>query len=176
MIKLIVCSLAMALALVFFSASVLAEGSAYQIELIIFSQAMPNTELLGQAAQPIHWPSGLTELSAYKKPENTSLDDSYAALSKDPVYQPTLHIAWIQPVGDDGLSVPVHIQDGNGMLNGYVQIQQDQGLHIMVDVEFSSHIGESVNYRLNEKQPIKFNEIYYLDHPKFGVVVKINPL
>ena len=168
MIKVIVCSLA------FFSAAVFAEGSVYQIELILFSQSMPNTEVFNQSAQTIHWPSGLTELSAYKKPENTSLDASYAALSKDPTYQPIMSIAWIQPV--EGQGVPVHIQSSDGKLNGYVQMQQDQGLQMMVDLELRSNPGNDSSahvYRLNEIRPIKLNEVYYLDHPKFGGIVKI---
>lgn len=178
MIKIIVCSLAAMLGL--FSSPLLAEAGAYQIELIIFSQAMPNTEVFEQTAQPTHWPSGLTELSTYKKPDATTLDDSYAALSKDSTYQPILHVAWIQPVGDGGISAPVHIQSTDGKLTGYVQLQHEQGLQMMVDLELTSNsgdnFGKAVIYRLNEKRAIKLNEVYYLDHPKFGVVAKISPL
>lgn len=177
-IKLIACSVAVMLGL--FSGAVLAESNACQIELIIFSQTMPNTEDFDQAAQSINWPSGLIELSAYQKPENTSLDDSYAALAKDSAYQPIMHVAWIQPVGNGGLSAPVHIQGGDGKLNGYLQMQQGQGLQVIVDLELGSNGGDRSGkptvYRLNEKRPVKFNEVYYLDHPKFGVVVKISPL
>ncbi|TAN68084.1 MAG: hypothetical protein EPN17_09555 [Methylobacter sp.] len=178
MLKIMLCSFTAML--VFFSASVLAESSAYQIELILFSQAMPNTEVFDQAVQPIHWPSGLIELSAYAKQEHTSLDDSYAALAKDSTYQPIMHVAWIQPVGEGGLSAPVHIQGVDGKLNGYLQVQQGQGLQLTVDLELNSTPGDGtgkpVVYRLNEKRPMKFNEIYYLDHPKLGAIVKISPL
>lgn len=176
--KIMACSFAAML--VFFSAFVWAEGSAYQIELILFSQDMPNTEVFDQAMQPTHWPSGLIELSAYTKPENTSLDDSYAALAKDSAYRPIMHVAWIQPIGEGGLSAPVHIQGADGKLNGYLQVQQGQGLQLTVDLELNSNLadglGKPVVYRLNEKRPMKFNEVYYLDHPKLGAIVKINPL
>ncbi len=179
MIKILVCSLAAMLG--FFSSPLLAESGAYQIELIVFSQTMPNTEELGQVTQPTQWPSDLTELSAYKKPDATTLDDSYTALSKDPAYKPILHVAWIQPVvGEGGLSAPVHIQGAEGKLNGYVQIQQGQGLQMMVDLELTANSGDGsgqkIAYRLNEKRPIKLNEVYYLDHPKFGVIAKISSL
>ncbi len=154
------------------SSPVLAEAGTYQIELIVFSQAMPNTETFEQAVQPTHWPSDLTELSAYKKPDAATLDDSYAALSKDPTYQPIMHVAWIQPDG----SGPVHIQSEDGRLNGYLRMQHDQGLQMMLDLEFTSNSSDGITYRLNEKRPVKLNEVYYLDHPKFGAVVKISPL
>lgn len=172
MLKIMVYSLAAML----FCSPVLAENGAYQIELIVFLQAMPNTEVFEQTASQIKWPSGLTELSAYKKPDSTELDDSYAALSKDSTYRPILHIAWIQPTGNG----PVRIQGADGKLNGYFQMQQDQGLQITVDLELTSNqnddSGNAIIYRLNEKRPIKFNEVYYLDHPKFGVIAKISPL
>lgn len=162
----------------FFSTPLLAESGAYQIELIIFSQAMPTTEVFDQSTQPTQLPPDLTELAAYKKPDATTLDDSYKALSKDPAYKPILHVAWIQPtVGEGGLSAPVHIQGAEGKLNGYVQMQQGQGLQMMVDLELTANsAGKTLIYRLNEKRPIKLNEVYYLDHPKFGVVAKISPL
>lgn len=178
MMKIIAYSLAAMLGL--FNSPLLAEGSEYQIELIVFSQKMHNTEVFDQTSRSIHWPSDLTELSAYRQPENTTLDDSYAALSKDSAYRPILSAAWVQPVAAVGLSAAVHIQSSDGNLNGYVRMQQDQGLQMVVDLELGSDLGDDsgneVVYRLNEKRPIKPGETYYLDHPKFGVVAKVSPL
>ncbi len=178
MLKIMIYTLAAILGI--FSPPVFAEGGAYQIELIVFSQAMPNTETFEQTASQIHWTPDLTELSAYKKSDATTLDDSYAALSKDSTYQPIFHVAWIQPVVEGGLNAPVHIQSADAKLNGYVQMLQAQGMQIMVDLELNSNQGDgsgkTVIYRLNEKRAIKQNEVYYLDHPKFGVVAKISPL
>jgi hypothetical protein len=172
MLKIMAYSLAAMLVL--FSSTLLAEVGAYQIELIVFSQAIPTTEVFEQSSSQISWPSALTELSAYKKPDNTTLADSYSALSKDSAYRPISHIAWIQPVAEGGLIAPVHIQSTDGKLNGYLQMQQEQGLHMMVDFELASNPGEMI-YRLTEKRQVKLNEVYYLDHPKFGIVVKISP-
>ncbi|WP_333872867.1 CsiV family protein [Methylobacter sp.] len=177
MLKIMVFSLAAMLGI--FSSPVVAEGGAYQIELIVFLQSMPNTEVFDQASSQIKWPSDLTELSAYNKPENTTLDDSYAALVKDSTYRPILYVAWVQP-GEKGLSAPVDIQSADGKLNGYLQIQHDPGLQMTVDLELNANSGDgfskSVVYRLNEKRAVKLNEVYYLDHPKFGGIVKIAPL
>jgi hypothetical protein len=74
----------------------------------------------------------------------------------------------------------VHIQGADGKLDGYFQMQHDQGLQMTVDLELGSRFdgdsGKAVIYRLNEKRFIKLNELYYLDHPKFGAVVKISLL
>jgi len=150
-------------------------GYAYQIELIAFSQAMPTTEVFEQTASQISWPSDLTEPTAYNQPDNLALADSYAALSQDSTYRPLLHVAWIQPLGGDGLSAPVRIQSADGKLTGYVRLQQGQGLLLLVDVELAADSvdGAGVVYRLNEKRSVKLGDIYYLDHPKFGLVVKV---
>jgi len=164
------------LAAMLFCSPVLAEVDAYQIELIIFSQAMPNTEVFEQTSSQITWPSDLTELSAYKKPDSTMLDDSYAALAKDSTYKPIMHVAWIQPVGTGGASTPVRIQDNDGKLNGYLQIEQGQGLQLAIDLELTANSSNgSIIYRLNEKRLIKLNDVHYLDHPKFGVIAKVSP-
>jgi hypothetical protein len=167
MFNIIIYSMVVILAI--FSNSVLAEGGAYQLELMIFSQSMPNTETFEQAVSQIRWPSDLTELSSYRKPDTLTLADSYSALSKDSTYQPILHVAWIQ----QGANAPVHIQSVDGRLNGYVQLQQESGLQLMVDLELASIPGDII-YTLTEKRPVKLNEVYYLDHPKFGVIAKIN--
>ena len=178
MVKLTAYSLAAILGL--FSGDLFAEGNAYQIELIVFLQAMPNTEVFDQTESSINWPTTLTELSAYKKADNMTLNDSFSALSKDSAYRPILHVAWIQPAGEGNLSAPVHIQSADGKLNGYLQIQREQSLHMVVDLEYASNqsdnSGNTIIYRLNEKRPIKPNEVYYLDHPKFGVIAKISAL
>jgi len=191
MLKIMVCSFAAMLG--FFSGPVVAEGRAYRIELIVFLQAMPNTETFEQAVSQIQWPSGLTELSSYKQAETTDLDDGYAALAREPGYRPVLHVAWVQPVGEGGLSAPVHIQGGDAKLDGYLQVQGDQALQMTVDLELAADsedgidkasvsadahypvsVGKAVVYRLNEKRSVKLNELYYLDHPKFGVIAKIS--
>ena len=178
MVKLMAYSLAAILGL--FSGNLFAEGNAYQIELIVFLQAMPNTEVFDQTESRINWPATLTELSAYKKADNMTLNDSVAALSKDSAYRPILHVSWIQPAGEGSLSAPVHIQSADGKLNGYLQMQHEQSLQMAVDLEYASNqsdsSGNSIIYRLNEKRPIKSNEIYYLDHPKLGVIAKISAL
>jgi len=174
--KLMAYSLAAMLGL--FNGNLLAEGNTYQIELIVFSQAMSNTEVFDQTESRIKWPATLTELSAYKQADNMTLNDSLAALSKDSVYRLMLHISWIQPAGD--VVAPVHIQTADGKLNGYLQMQHEQSLQMTVDLEYLSNqsdsSGKTIIYRLNEKRPIKLNEIYYLDHPKLGVIAKISAL
>jgi hypothetical protein len=168
----------LAMLLNFFSGQVFAEGNDYQIELMIFAQNMPNSEVFEQTESQIKWPADLTELSVYKKADTMSLANAYAALSKDPVYKPVMHVAWLQTIAEGALSSPVHIQGGEGALNGFVRIQRGQTLQLMVDLEYvPDQVGSAaLIYRLNENRRIKLDEIHYLDHPKFGVVAKVSRL
>jgi hypothetical protein len=168
----------LAILLSFFSSQICAEPHDYQIELIVFAQNMPNTEVFEQTESQIEWPADLTELSAYKKADTLSLGDAYAALSKDPVYTPVMHVAWLQTVAEGASGSPVHIQSAEGGLNGFVHIQRGQTLQLVVDLEYTpAQINnEALVYRLNENRRIKLNEVHYLDHPKFGVVAKVSQL
>jgi hypothetical protein len=177
MIKKIVYSLAAIMAL--FSGFLAAETSSYQIELIVFSQNWPNTEAFDQTISKIEWPNSLTELSAYPKAGQMVLDESVAALSKNSAYQPILHIAWIQAIGENSPGKPVHIQSGDGKINGYVQMQRGQALQLTVDLEYTpgqmDNNGEPYIYRLNEKRKFQLDDVHYLDHPMFGAITKIRP-
>jgi hypothetical protein len=183
MMNIIAYSLAALLSI--FSNNLLAEANEYQIELIVFAQTMPDTEVFDQRVSQIKWPATLTELSDYKQSDTMMLKDSYAALAKAPAYRPILHESWIQAIGDESSSAPVHIKSGEGRLNGYFQIQRGKALQLIVDLEYTpdqsdssvnSFYSDSIIYRLNEKLSIQLNEVYYLDHPKFGVITKIKTL
>ncbi|MGZ8165898.1 MAG: CsiV family protein [Methylobacter sp.] len=171
--------------LTIFSTNLLAEASEYQIELIVFAQTMPDSEVFEQRESQIKWPAALTELPDYKQSSNMMLKDSYAALSKTPAYRPILHVAWIQAIGEESSGAPVHIKSTEGKLNGYFQLQSGKAVQLIVDMEYTpgqsdgsgnSFYPDSIIYRLNEKRSIQLNEVYYLDHPKFGVITKIKPL
>ncbi|CAA9889955.1 Peptidoglycan-binding protein CsiV [Candidatus Methylobacter favarea] len=175
----------LAFLLIIFSHNLRAEASEYQIELIAFAQTMPDTEVFDQTESQIKWPAALTELAELKHSERGVLDGGYAAISKVPAYRPVLHIAWIQSIGENNPGAPVHIKSEDGQLNGYLQIQRGKTLQLLVDLEYTpgqrdssvnSFYSEPVIYRLNQKQPIQLNEIYYLDHPKFGVIATIKRL
>ncbi|MGZ8241740.1 MAG: CsiV family protein, partial [Methylobacter sp.] len=124
-------------------------------------------------------------LPDYKQSSNMMLKDSYAALLTAPAYRPILHVAWIQAIGEESSGAPVHIKSTEGKLNGSFQLQRGKALQLIVDMEYTpgrsdssgnSFYSDSITYRLNEKRSIQLNEVYYLDHPKFGVITKIKPL
>lgn len=154
-----------------------AETRSFQIELMVFTQNLPNSEIFDQTVSHIEWPDALTEQQDYPRAEHMMLDESHAALAKNSAYRPTLHIAWIQSIPENSPGSPVHIQNGSGEINGYLQIQRGQTLQLLIDLEYSpapaDNNGQAVIYRLNEKRPFQLNDTHYFDHPRFGAITKI---
>ncbi|MDO9163023.1 MAG: CsiV family protein [Methylococcaceae bacterium] len=163
-----------------FSGLVLAEARAYQVELIVFTQDFPNTELFDQTESKITWPAGITEISDQQRATNTTLDESLSLLSKSPNYRVIKYASWVQKLTADSTGVPVRIRSADGQLNGYLQLLQEQTLRVEVDLEYpsgqSDSYGNMVLYRLNEKRSIKLDDIYYLDHPRIGAILKVTGL
>lgn len=166
-----------AVLLMLFSSFLSAASGNFQIEVIIFSQNFPNSEVFDQVSSKVEWPANLTELAAYPNADHKMLEESLAALSKNSAYQPMLHSAWLQSVDENSPGSPVHIQSADGKINGYVQLHRGRTLQLIVDVEFSpgpsDEAAESFIYRINEKRQFQLNDVNYLDHPKFGVITKI---
>ena len=152
-----------------------ADERLYKIELVIFSQDMPNTETFDQTESEINWPKFVDNRRDYENvdPKYMSLHGIYAKLARSQNYQSLMHVAWIQSVKENRLSRAVKISNSAGTINGFFRIQRGNLVHMIADIEYTPG---SVIYRLNEKRRFKFNETHYLDHPKFGVLARISPL
>lgn len=153
----------------FFSSNIFANS--YKIEILIFSQDMPNTEVFDQTESKIEWPNRIADRSAYTA-VNSSLRRSYERLSGSQNYQPIMHVAWVQSVGANRHSRAVRISNPEGTINGFFQLKRGHLIHMITDLEFSE--GGTV-YRINEKRRFKLKDTHYLDHPKFGVLVRVSP-
>jgi len=157
-----------------FSSQLLADPGQYQIELIIFSQNLPTTEVFSQSSSEIQWPTNLYEQSDYQKPDSLTLAPNYTAIASNTNYQPLLHTAWIQKIGDRDSATSVHVNSPDGRINGFISVQRNQSILLTADLEYSPGGGNSgLVYRLNDNRQINLDELNYLDHPKFGVIAKV---
>lgn len=164
---------------VLFSIQLQAAERLYKIELLIFSQDMPNSEIFEQIESQIKWPRHVADRASYKKvsSEFLNLSGSVSRLSRSQSYQVLMHIAWTQKVKENRLSTAVRINSPDGSINGFFRIQRGNLVHMITDIEYSpGQYTDSVIYRLNEKRRFKLNETHYLDHPKFGMLARVSPL
>ena len=167
------------LILALFCLNVQAGEREYNIELIIFAQDQPTTEVFEEIESKIAWPRKVAKRSAYKKVEKDelSLKKSYLKLARGNDYQPIMHVAWVQKVNSDSYSRAVRIRNPERTINGFFRLQRGHLVHMVADIEYSSDDYENAPiYRLNEKRRFKLNETHYLDHPKFGILARVSPV
>ncbi len=144
----------------------------YKIELIVFAQHGETNELFDQYQSRIQWPAFVQNLTAYAA-AGKSLTGIWLKLQNSPSYRPMLHVAWIQRVGANRLGTAVRVQSPAQDVEGFFRIQRGELLHMIADFEYRF---EDVIYRIQEKRRFKLNEIHYLDHPRFGLVVQVSIL
>jgi hypothetical protein len=163
------------LILILLSNNAYAKQQLYKIELVIFSQAMLNTEEFDQTESKIAWPKRVFNLSSLKNvnSENMSLRGIYTKLARGENYRPLMHVGWYQSAAKNSKSDAVKISNPEGTINGFFRVQRGHLVYMLTDIEYSP---ESAIYRIKEKRRFKLNEIHYLDHPKFGILVRISPL
>ncbi|NOQ13347.1 MAG: hypothetical protein GQ583_02545 [Methyloprofundus sp.] len=146
----------------------------FQVELIVFQQQAPSSEIFEQIDTEISPVARYARVSRGSK----TLQNVYDRLRRARAYQPFYYQSWRIPVGSGSVSLPIDISGVDTDLNGWIKVQRGHLLHIIADFEFSPPASgaESLIYRLTEKRRVLLNDVHYLDHPVFGAVVKVSPV
>ncbi|WP_428355069.1 CsiV family protein [Methyloprofundus sp.] len=155
-----------------FTSLAMANQRWFQVELMVFQQQAPNTETFAQSQSLIRPVSRYAQASTGAK----TLQGTYNRLKRAGAYQPFYYQSWKIPVASGSISLPIEVTEPAVDLTGWIKIQRGNLLHVIADLEFSPPESAGVIYRLNEKRRVLLNEVHYLDHPKFGVVVKVSPV
>jgi len=152
-----------------------AETRQFQVELIVFEQSAPTTELFEQVETKIAPVRGYASVQSGTK----TMNSSYSRLSRAGNYRPFYYASWQVQVKSNQVSLPIHISSRAQNLDGWIKIQRGNLLHVVADLEYSpahSDESESLIYRIAEKRRVLLNEVHFLDHPYFGVLVKVSPV
>jgi hypothetical protein len=177
----------------------------YHLEVIVFEQNAPNTEAFEQTLSELDLPANPAYLSrsqqsmsslldspiayAQVKADDRLLNETYNKLKRSADYRPLLHASWIQPAQSNQVNrgILLNVTDNYGIeiVKGILKIQRGHYLHLIMDMEYApgqfsstqnAEFSEPVIYHLKEKRRVRLNEIHYLDHPKFGIILIIKPL
>ena len=143
----------------------------YQVAVVVFSQPLHTDEDLSDQP-PIPWPASARTPKPLPAAQSR-LYSAYDRLRRSPSYHPLLHMAWNQPAWPNRINAPYQVGNGSNV-RGVVRIQRGEYLHAIVDMEYQAPDGTV--HRLREKRRLKFNEVHYLDHPAFGVLIRITPI
>jgi Peptidoglycan-binding protein, CsiV len=134
----------------------------------------------------------------YLPSSDFQLTQTEKRLAANPQYQVLTHLAWLQPLA--AKRVTVHISGEpltdnaqnnlndfkqwgvNGTLTlsktNYVNLRTNLWIQL-TDVQLQkagiSSSAQTREFRLAQKRRLRNNEIHYLDHPLFGIIVKVTP-
>ncbi|MFA7593929.1 MAG: CsiV family protein [Thiohalobacteraceae bacterium] len=102
-----------------------------------------------------------------------------AAMRRSSGYRPLLHWRWRQPGWERGQALPIHIlaaaADGQPLLDGTISLALSRYLHLNADLIYADpSVGTPV--ALREVRRMRSGELHYLDHPRFGVLVQVDPV
>ena len=108
-------------------------------------------------------------------------------LQRSNIYRVVFHRAWIQPVPDRDQLRPMLIQVGERLgtgwrIEGFLGVTRGRYLHLDTRLWYTPNLpadaqGQDPGYmELREQRKMRSGELHYLDHPKFGVLARVDPI
>ena len=102
------------------------------------------------------------------------LSGIWQALRNSSQYRPLRHLAWTQRGRSKRTAPEILVGDGpDSDVFGTVQLSRSRFLHLDLDLLLRDANG---SYRFTNHRRMRSNELHYIDHPMFGVVVITTPL
>lgn len=147
----------------------------YTVELLVFkytnsSAAQQESWLLDRealSAATLKMPAVLPypELD----PSELTLKTESWALRQKLNYPILLHTAWQQPISSVRSAKPFTIIDDQQQILGTLKISNSN----YIDIEANFQLPDEPQYTLTEKLRVRDDEVHYLDHPAFGILIKV---
>lgn len=120
-------------------------------------------------------------------PTELSMGGVMQRLRNSPRYRPLLHVGWVQPLDGSDRSPAVHVFSGmagsgdtpvsSPQINGVAAVRRNRFMHGDVDLLFKKNAAAApITARLDASRRLRNNEVHYLDHPLFGVIIKVTPI
>ena len=179
-----------------------ATPQAYQIEVIVFSHFTKEGLKSEYWSMTPNWmtiPPNTIELSEDQiLPKDRWVLKGIENRLKNNQSKVLLHLAWREDTAAARRGQRVHLyggtiyQDGQRELNGTFSIQLQRyfdiklNLHFLVPISAIGYFNRStiirddqsnyVNFNINQKLRMRSQELNYVDHPLYGVLIQITPL
>ncbi len=169
----------------------------FTVEVIVFENLSASTEE--------HWnyvPSSdrsdaadsdkRRELAAlrFQVADSLTLDDIFTKMRQSRDYRPLVHTAWTQPGYSEATAPPLPLDRVTRLprnLSGEITLHLSRYLHLNVDLTLAANrsagadqsqllLNERPMYRLQESRRMRSGDLHFFDHPKFGVLARIQPV
>jgi len=191
------------LSLFWCTASADTEKNWYSIEYIIFENNLSPSQSgepwtgtpLTQTENPlfIHSENAKSHSIIELSPQQQELQGVYSRLQKLTSYTPIRHNGWIQGVQRDSEIIALSILPAieKNLLQGTISFHRGRFLHIGLelqlteandapqygaDLNIASNNEQATIFRLEESRRVRVDKLNYFDHPRFGVIVKVNKI
>ncbi|WP_051678522.1 CsiV family protein [Thiomicrospira pelophila] len=132
--------------------------------------------------------------------ESFTLNEEVEKMTTEKGYDVLAHFAWRQNALSREEALPVLVDQfvqqrrlESSILFGTIRMYQERFPHVQVNLEIDRQIPQAVlerftehqhldidwitegwRFQINESRRVRFGEIHYLDHPIFGVLIKVD--
>lgn len=177
------------------AAAVTDKTNTYTVEILVFATKLPQLE--GDELWTFDTKQTAVPQVDGAQPANMNTSAGIfvataADLQKDGRFRILAHQRWIQTMEAKSASLPVRIRPANpkssGELEGTLRIYLSRYLHMDINLVYQEEMREGgfmgvatanpgkIAYRINEQRRIKGQETHYIDHPKFGALLRLTPV
>ena len=172
----------------FFTSCLVYATSNYQIDLILF--AHPNqaeqykgltldTPLIPLSEQAINLSSDSAKTNSSFQllpPSQSALGDQFYLLNRSHKYQMIGYYSWRQPSKNQSKIALPSMNRNGWQIQGTIKVQQINYYLFAADLQLSPPSNPEGYLTLNQNQRLKADQVYYLDHPQVGMLIKIHKL
>lgn len=165
--------------------SPLTRAAGYQIDLIVFAHQQ-NAAHDGSNSNIPFMPlnrSAIALTTAMQKstapyqllnPSQSALRDEYYQLTHKADYKVLGSYSWRQPAKNQSAVALPSIDKNGWQVQGTFKVQQSNYYTVNADLQASSPANPQATFSVKQKQRLKDNTVYYLDHEQIGMLVKIH--
>ena len=173
----------------------------YKVEVLVFARNHPvSEEIWNTALQPRYASQSVTigapEQSDHANPgdvargawqplseEETSLQYMMERMASTGDYRELYHAGWRQTIGNKADTTPVYIRGGQTIatddgevpeLEGTLQFSESRFVHVSPRLWLNTeNSGERFYVDISESRRLTGSDVYYFDHPMFGMLVRV---
>lgn len=170
---------------ILYSCFALAKNS-YQIDIILFAHPQSahnvsdsNAPLIpvSKNATPLkNNPARSSQPYNLLPPSKSGLRDEYYLLSRKSKFRVLGQYSWKQTNSNQNTVAIPKVEHQGWLMQGTMHIQQGSYYLFDAKLQCSAPSNPQGSFMVSQKQRLKDNVVYYLDHPQIGMVVKIHKL
>jgi hypothetical protein len=138
-----------------------AKSTKYQIELIIFKNINPTDAGEQFFSQKLNLPSNFNTIENFLPSSALKQTSLFKKLKNSSEYKPIAHLGWIQNLSD--IKKPIVINT-NSEFTAVIKFTAKKYLHANLSILLDELL-------IKEQRKLMNNQVNYLDHPKFGVII-----